>query len=349
MNCDRVRQNLYQDPRALERIRLRLHLLRCPACRAEARQVRALDTLLTELPRLTPSRELLPKVLALSRSTGRALAVRAVRKERKRMRRLIYGAGLLAVLGVLGGLLTQRQPDPLALLISAAQAMEEAETILVRTTSRDVRSERWYSPAGFREEYRNLDGTLKWVLCGDVASGKVRRCMTWSQVVLTYSVDSEALNTLLLVMRRNHLNGELMAEEQARQYASSDITSWPSMRNGREILTVDVAIGGALESGQPAVTTEYDIDPANGRMLAFRTYMTTGQRKTLHTEAQVTYGRTMPSTALQYNPPDDYAEEEGHFRILEDGYIHFGVPGDGTGENVENQDSGAVSGGGGAG
>jgi hypothetical protein len=230
--------------------------------------------------------------------------------------------------------------------------MEEADTIVVRATGRDVRSERWYSPAGFRHTFHNPDGTLKWVLCGDVASGKVRRCMPWSKVVLTYSVGSEALNTLVGFMRRDHLKGEVMAERQARELASSTtkISSWRSMRNGREILTVEVAIGDALESGQPAVTTEYDIDPANGRMLALRTYyMTTDHRKILHNEAQVTYGMAMPSTALQYNPPDDYAEQEGHFRILEDGYIHFGVPGDGTAESNEKDASGAVSAGGGSG
>jgi len=86
MNCDRVRQNLCQNPGALERIRLRLHLLRCPACRAEAAQVRALDSALSALPRFTPSPELLSAVLAMTQAARQTAQTEIVGRASRRRR-----------------------------------------------------------------------------------------------------------------------------------------------------------------------------------------------------------------------------------------------------------------------
>ena len=68
-----------------------------------------------------------------ARVTAAVSAAGLVGKERKPMRRFAYAVAFLLVMGLAAaGVFTRfRQPDPKALLISAAEAMETAKTVHV--------------------------------------------------------------------------------------------------------------------------------------------------------------------------------------------------------------------------
>lgn len=183
MNCDRARRTLYDNPGVVERSLLCLHLLRCPACRAEAHQIRALDAALTDLPRFGPPPELLGRVLAQARTLTRTTKTR---KGSRTMRRVAFALASLIVIGILsaGLLMKPGRTDGRALLISAAQAMEQVETVHARVFGsiagyypsmriNDDYDEYWFSPDGFRRDSYHEDGTLWRRLAGNVAQGIV--------------------------------------------------------------------------------------------------------------------------------------------------------------------------------
>ena len=350
MNCDRARRTFYDNPSAVERSLLRLHLLRCPACRAEAHQIRALDAALGDLPRFAPSAELLPTVLAQAQAArqsantqtvGRACLRMPAGNERKTMKKLAYALAFLIVIGLLAGglLIKPDRPDGRSLLISAAQAMEEANTIYVRGrpniggTNAGVPAppwgflgeghyEHWYSPEGSRHDIYDADGNLDYSSVMDVASGIAWIWSLPSQwfpdgLVTTYPIGTEALADIVEHARQRYLDGELCFADDIER--ANQVTTYKAERNGRQVTVVEVD-QGMDPSGLPVGTVEFYIDPATGHLLGLRQYGPDSHGKPLTADMEIVeYGIEFPSDIFDFNPPPGVVMLEDDFEIREGG------------------------------
>ena len=127
------------------------------------------------------------------------------------MKRIAYACGFLIIAGVVAAvvLTLPGQKDGAALLISAAQAMEEAKTIHVRGRSNvfsrddppwghlgEGHYENWYSPNGKRTDHYDADGDLERSYVMNVATGMAysyRAPRSWlpEGMVVSYPIGSE--------------------------------------------------------------------------------------------------------------------------------------------------------------
>ena len=323
MKCSEARQLFYEAPGGVQRVLLQMHLFRCPACRAEARQVRAVENALTDLPRFSPAPDLLRAVLAQANTLAPS---RTPRKESRPMKRLAYATAFLVVIGlVAAGLLTRpHQPDGRALLISAAQAMEEAKTIHVRGRPNvgskdpwgelgDMSYERWYSLEGSREHMYHSDGTLLRARASNVALG-----LSWSygadqEQFLVYSIGSEDLALATERARRRLFEGKLWAFRDIEQ--GHQVTTRTGDRNGKRVTIVEV-------EHADVGTVEYYIDPPTGHLLGLRQFGPESVGKPVVADMEtVEYGIPIPADVFAFNPPRGAKIMEGYFEVRRPGDI----------------------------
>jgi len=336
MKCEHARERIYDSPKVS--IALRLHLLRCRACRAEAVQTQAFHAALAQVPPFVPSPELLTKVLDV---TGRPVA--NTRKETGAVKRLVYvGAFLLVLALVSGGLLSRsRKPDGRALLISAAQAMEEAKTIHVRgkaNVSRNSSSppwgelaegsyEQWIAPEGFRMDDYDAAGRLQFCVVYNAVSGLAWTYRAASSqdpkgIVTTYAVGAEDLAPVVERQRQSFLRGGVLPQQDAKLAGTSPVY-WEGVRNGERIAVVAVD-EGTDTSGLPYGTVEYYLEPNSGHLLGLRQYGPESHGKPVTAEMQlVEYGIDIPLSLFGFSPPAGAEVREGSFQVRGRADIRF--------------------------
>ena len=327
MNCDRARRTFYDNPGAVERILLRLHLLRCPACRAEAKQIRALDAALSDLPRFTPSPELLPTLLAKARV--------APRKETRPMRRLAYALAFLIVIGILsaGLMMKPDQPDGRSLLISAAEAMGLADTVHAIAYGsivgyypampiNDGYDEYWYSPDGFRWDSHHEDGTLWRRLAGNVAQGVVWMELPTRGVSIEYHVAPSDLAVFVQQSRKQFVDADLrLAQIEERGH---ECTVWEQERDGRPVIVIEEDLGLDRVDGAPRGTVEYYIDPSTKQLISLEQYGPEAEGYPLLAEIEnIEYGLDIPASTFAPAMAAPEQVVEGTFEVRDDGYIVF--------------------------
>jgi len=125
MNCERARAMMLGAEGGL---RVALHLLHCPACRAEAGRIRALDSALQTLPRHAPPEALLAKVLAAADSPS----VLPQTKESHMKRRVLLAAAAMVVIAALAAVVVPGRHgtrDAKTIFASVAQAMENVTSL----------------------------------------------------------------------------------------------------------------------------------------------------------------------------------------------------------------------------
>jgi tetratricopeptide (TPR) repeat protein len=344
----------------LARALLGLHLLRCPACRAEASQVRALDAALTALPRFDPSPELLPRVLARAENCKLSAPPR---KETKPMRRLAYALAFLIVIGlVAGGLLVKPdRPDGRSLLISAAEAMGLADTVHARVYGsiagyypamriNNDYDEYWFAPEGFRRDSYHEDGTLWRSLVASVAQGRV-----WMQlptratrpgavhqtgaggafgggmapgdlpttgVSIEYYLEPSDLAAFAEQSQKRFVNADLRVDEI--EQSGHTWTSSVQQRDGRDVILIEEDLGLDLVQGDPRGAAFYYIDPSAGQLIALEVYGPEEDGFPLLAQIEdIEYGLDVPPST--FTPALEMPEEtiEGTCEVREGGYVVF--------------------------
>jgi hypothetical protein len=337
MRCEQAQERIH-DRTAGGDLPLRLHLWRCRDCRAQAAQARAVSAALASIPRFAPSPELLTTVLAVTSNP-----VAKTRKETGAMRRLVYAGAFVLVLALVsGGLLVRpRKPDGRALLISAAQAMEEAKTIHVRGRANVSENgspewgeldkghyEDWYSPEGTRNDFYDADGSLQRSLITNVATG-----MSWESVlgsspwfpkgvVTAYPVGTRKASLIVERSLKGYLEGNRWIADS--NPARDPVKTRSGMWNGKAatIVTVDNTYAG----GQGM--TEFYLDPRTGHLVGLRGYGPESAGRPLVAEMEsVEYGIEIPSTIFDYDVPAGAATLEDDFEVSEDANYRFQGPG----------------------
>jgi hypothetical protein len=314
MKCERARELLVTHAEGLPRVALWIHLRFCPRCRAEAAEIRALGTALDRLPRYAAPRSLLPSLLALVPTTE---AVKTRRRRKITMTRLAYVLTLvIAVALLLGGILYKpAPPDGRALLISAAQAMDEVDTIHVHGYSLTFITrpwgamgmkgsyDHWLSSEGIRRQWFDHDGDLTWSTYTDVQAGlrwqyRPSRRLIWR---VPMEVD-EARRSAAKSMQR-YLDGQIMIDENVEQMGFELIATRRERREGTQVYVVAVDTG--------AGSREYDIETSTGRLLAFRDYGAPESGRPLLGETHFEYGGALPEGILDFEVPEGWTVKEG--------------------------------------
>jgi len=285
MRCDEARENLHGDAGRLGHARLGLHLLRCRACRAGAREIRALDSALSALPRFTPSAELLPAVLAQAQARRQTTETQ---KETRTMKRLAYAVAFLIIAGLLaGGLLTKaRPPDGRALLISAAEAMEEAKTIHVVFRGTEAAPD---SPTGFRMmpgrgEMWLSDRTvaLRYVdSAGELLLASYLDCDTALWWVYDRSKQSlyeanlgavrERLPQIVAKVSRR-FRGEQLVEMMTTEYPDAQESVSTERHEGRLVRVVTFVYTHSKQPRHITARRVFEVDPETARLITARRY-----------------------------------------------------------------------------
>ncbi len=341
MKCDEARDLLANTLGLAQHLALRLHLLRCPDCRAEAAQLRTLHAALGHLPRFGPPPELLSTLLAQAQAVAQNVKTR---KEIKPMKRLVFVAVLLIVIGLLaGGLLTRHAPpDGRSLLIGVAEAMEQAKTIYVRGRPNvsnigdppwgrlgEGYYENWYSPEGSRHDLHDAEGNLLYSSIMNVASGVAcfwQAPSHWfpSGVATTYSVGTEDLRLSVRSARETYLNGELRIArliDEGRAFTTRE-----GVWNGTEVTVVEVD-HGITSSGLPRGTGEFYLDPRTGHLLGLRQYGPETHGKPLTADMQIAeYGIDIPASTFDLDAPAGTVMLEDDFEIRERGNYCLQTP-----------------------
>ena len=322
MNCDRARRTLCDTARGLDGVLLKLHLLLCRSCRAEARRVCALDAALNDLPRFSPPPELLGRVLAQARTLTRNTKTR---KGSRTMRRVAFALASLIVIGLLsaGLLMKPDRPDGRGLLITAAQAMEQVETIHMRGHGSKATPEgnkidensfeEWCSSEGSRMNIYDPQGDLKSAWVYNVGLGMAwyyDANMPWfPQGVLTvYHATPREVAALMDRQRERYVNPELeFAQEEEWGNA---VTVREGERNWRTVTIVEVKVRNP--SGETILTKEFEIDPETGRLVSSRAYGPDSFGKPLLGFRDVLeYGAPIPAGLFEFDAPPGAIEIEG--------------------------------------
>jgi len=336
MKCDRARSMLHDTRGLLVGALLGLHLARCPACRAEAAQVSALDSAVTALPRLTPSPGLLPKLLDHAQAD---VSPGANEKGRRTMRRLGYASAFLVILAAVaaGLLIVPARPSGASLLVQAAYAMGASDTFHVRGdrnladeysgwNPEPGRYEFWYSPEGFRQDWYDKDGNLVRSLGGTVAAGKAWQYFPGGSsgkgTLFVYDVGSEPLTAYVQVNRDRFSNGQLrLAEIAERGHKWAESTGeW----EGRTVTVVEEQLGPALVSGEPRGTMEYYLDRESAALLGMAQYGSSEEGRPLKATVDlIEYDVEVPMEVFEPAAPTGAEAETGQFAIRPTGDIAF--------------------------
>lgn|GEM_PF-3164505 len=314
MTCDRARSLLLETPEGLQRAALWLHLRLCRTCRREAGRMRTLHAAVEGLPRFEPSADLFPAVLAIPQQAGRP---QAARKERLNVTRLAYVLTLIIAVTLLaGGILTRSAaPDGATLLLNAAQAMDEVDTIHVHGYSLTFITrpwgavgskgsyDHWLSPEGIRRQWFDHDGDLTWSTYTNVQSGLHWRYCPSMRLVWTASIGVDEAREAAAYSAKRYLDGQIMIDENVDQMGFELIATRRERRDGTEIYVVEVDTGGGR--------WQYDIDAATGRLLALHQYGTPESGRPLLGETQFEYGVALPEGALDFRVPEGWTVKEG--------------------------------------
>lgn len=363
MKCDRARQAICDRPGGVERILLRLHLLRCPACRAEAAQLRAVEDAVTALPRFTPSPELLPTVLAQAQAVAQNVKTR---KETKPMKKLVYASAFLIVIGlVAGGLLmpTGRQSGE-SLLVAAAHAMAQADGLHVRGESSladeyhpwllaEGSFERWYSSEGFRFDFYDAERNFIRSVGGVTATGQAWQFYPgwsgWCMAQIARQSDgasgggmggaerpgTEPAGTIF----RYDVGPDRVADFvklSRERFANGDLRlasieerrhEWHERAGewqGRPVTVIEEDLGPDLVSGDPRGRVEYYLDPATDRFIGLHQFGPESDGHPLQASVDlVEYDIEIPASTFIPDDPGDAEVLEGEYYVRPSGDILF--------------------------
>jgi len=258
------------------------------------------------------------------------------------MKRLVFVAVFLIIAGLVAGgvLIKPDRPDGRSLLISAAQAMEEAKTIYVRGRATvgagneapwgkidDEYYEAWYSPAGWRRDSHDADGNLTDSRANDVASGLAWNCSPraspWfpNGVATVYSIGTEHLALMAENVRKSYLQAELRFARDSEEHPV--LSTRTALWTGRRVTVVEQEIG--TDARGPKGTWEWYLDPSTGRLLGMNRYGPESHgRPLIGTIEIVEYGIEIPAGIFEFDPPPDAAVLEDDFEIQGEGLCLHG-------------------------
>jgi hypothetical protein len=254
-----------------------------------------------------------------------SLLDRILGKGEKKMRRFAYAVAFLVLMGAAAGVFTRSRPvDGRALLISAAQAMEEAQTIHLRgqgsrwTPEGHRMSEGWHevwcSPQGSRKNYYDAEGNLENVWARDAESGMAWHYSAHTRwfpegIVTVYHATPSEMAASVAFELDLYLRPDLdFAQEEAWGNA---VTVSEGERDGRAVTIVEVIVRNS--AGETYLTKEYEIDPATGRLLSSRAYGADSEgRPPLWRREILDYGAPVPTSLFEFESPPGPIEIEGY-------------------------------------
>jgi hypothetical protein len=255
------------------------------------------------------------------------------RRRKITMTRLAYVlTSVIVVSLLLGGLLHRAgSPDGASLLIGAAAAMEETDTIHIRGYSGTVIErpwgqvgsegyyEHWLSSAGYRRQWFDADGDFIMGMGSSVEAGLSWTYYPQYQLVWTLPIGVERARESADRARKRYLEGQIMVEENVEQMGFEPISTRRVTRDDIELFVVEVDTGAGCR--------EYDIDTATGRLLAYRDYRSSESGRVPSGETHFEYAVSLPGDVLQLEVPPGWIVKEGVSE--ENGDIALaGAPGD---------------------
>lgn len=233
------------------------------------------------------------------------------------MTRLAYVLTLLIAVGLLfGGILYRSAPpDGAALLMSAAAAMDEIDTIHVYGYSTTVIErpwgavgvkgsyDHWLSPEGIRRQWFDQDGDLERTSCTNVQTGLHWKHYPSWRLVWTVPIGVDEARESAARSAKRYLEGQIMIDQNLAQMGFEPTATRRKRRDATEVHVVEVDTGAGRR--------EYDIEAATGRLLAFRDYGTPESGRPLLGETQFEYGVALPEGALEFRVPEGWTAKEG--------------------------------------
>jgi hypothetical protein len=250
-----------------------------------------------------------------------SLLDRILGKGEKKMRRFAYAVAFLVLMGAAAaGVFTRSAPpDARSMLVSAVQAMEEAEVIHVRArpstaspegypwgTMSDNTSESWYTPRGSRTESYDADGNLICSAEKDVAAGRVRQYGEFDlsfgigRVFQVFHVERQHLQSVVAKARGRLLDGEgwLRFVPMPATRVTKRTATW----NGTQVTLLQM--DREMPDGDPLGTSEAYLD-SQGRLVAYRFHGPPEYGRTLVSEMLVEYDVEPPDDLFAMQPPPD--------------------------------------------
>jgi hypothetical protein len=229
-------------------------------------------------------------VAAMQRSVAQpaadSLLDRILGKGEKKMRRFAYAVAVLVLVGAAAaGVFTRSDPvDGRALLIGAAEAMAEAETVHLwghgskgspeGTVMSEDSYERWYAPQGSRTNSYDPEGNLKaaWVFNAELGLAWYYSSADthWfaDPIVQIYRTTPREMADSLEGKLERYVSPELaFAQEKAWGNA---VTVREEERDGKTVTIVEVIVRD--DAGATFVTKVSEIDPATGYLMSSHTY-----------------------------------------------------------------------------
>jgi len=271
---------------------------------------------------------------ALPQTPGRLL-----RKGTSMKRRLAYALAFLLVIGLAtaGVFSHSRMPDAKSILISVAQAMEEAKTIHVVGqpngggehpwgTLLPMKYERWLSPTASRHDIYSEAGLLVNSTVTDAARGEMRTCSgpdPWfpKGVVTVYPVGKEAAKKILAVERQMFLDGMLRTQMMAGK-GTKAVLLREETRKGQRVRVMEVSLGESVG------TIEFDVAGDTGYLLGMRQYGPESAGKPLTANMHtVEYNVPIPPETFVVSPAPGAAVLEGRYELREGGNYSLTGPG----------------------
>jgi len=280
------------------------------------------------------------------------------------MRRVAFALASLIIIGILsaGLLIKPGRTDGRGLLITAAQAMEEAKTvhaigyvgaappthvgdkIAPNGLSDDTGTyEQWYSADGMRYIRYDQDGRLEQAQCTNVASGVHRMCYPRRKQVAVYRLGTEIARKVVESTRLNLVDGEAEIDEQMQSLGITEITTRRERRNGRDVTIISLPIAKD-QLGKVTKAREYALDTATGRQLSVRVLCLDGQVMRILGGYTFDYDLQAPAALFQHHGKPGFAEVESEFRVSEDGgrWLFYVAP---PGEKLEPREDTTGAGG----
>jgi tetratricopeptide (TPR) repeat protein len=363
MNCERAKALMTDDRDLLGRASLRLHLLGCRSCRAEAGHTRALEVALDALPRFEPPGSLLPDVLA---QTTRGHATASPQKENVTVKRVAYAATFLIVAGlVVGGIFWPFQERGAGdILVRAAYAMAQTNGLHVRGESSladeyhpwrlaEGSFERWYSPEGFRFDFHDAEGDLIRAVGGVTATGQAWQFYPgrsgWHMAQIARQSDegsgggiggashpeTEPSGAILLydvgpdrLADFAKLSRERFANGDLRlasiEERNHEWQEYAAEWQGRSVTVIEEDLGSDLVSGDPRGHVEYYLDPATDRFIGLRQFGPESDGHPLQASVDlVEYDIEIPASTFIPEAPADAQVLEGQYYVRPSGDILF--------------------------
>ena len=318
MKCSRARQMLQDSEGGLRSVRrlrsaLRwLHTARCGACRAEARSVRLLRRALRDIGRFQPPAELLARILdvpacgtaALGCDRAATLRLRSGRaagrgyistKGDRRMRRIAFAGVALLVVAIGAAVMIPgrgHKADARTILIAAAQAMEEAETVYAAVRGTEDAKDRpsgmklsagtmlsWVGPRAMYGHHVTPDGKLTVAIMMNLDSRELS--VYDDDKHIRYVADfapiapkaPEFMARVLDTLRWAAISGKIkqVFEAAGLQDVKESVAS--ELRDGRKVNVVTVE--GVLKTQPQRVSDRwvFEVDAATNHMLTARRYV----------------------------------------------------------------------------